>query len=312
MINIGILISLFILFHFLGKATDLIISHIKIIGERFGVRIFFLGLLLGFLTSLPELTIGLNAIFKGVQGVSLGDLLGGFIVILGLILGLSLILNRKIVTDGKVASFLPILVYLSFPFILGLDNKFSRVDGAIMLAAYVFLVHHLYLQNRNEKSASIQVPKKIFLKELYKVILGALLIAVISNLIIRLTLVLIGNLDISIFALGAVLFAIGTNMPEVTITIRSWRKHIKELSISNLIGSAIANPAIIGIFALIKPIIFKTDLSFYFLMTFTFILFAFLLRFYETGKNFSRKEGMALAGIYFLFLASQILFLTII
>ncbi len=309
LINAGIVISLVILFYFLGRVADLLISSIKKIGRGFGVKIFFLGLILGLFTSFPELTISLNAFLNNVPSIFLGNLLGGIIVILGLILGASLILNRKITTDGKISRFLPILIYITLPFLFGLDNNLNRIDGIILIAAYIFLLHRLYHQNKNNESETIRFSKKELLKQISLAVLGLVMLVAISNFIIRLTMILIGGFNISIFAIGAALFSIGTNLPEIIITVRSWKQHIKELSISTLIGSAIANPAIIGIFALAKPIYIRADLSYYLLMTFTLVLLGFLLYFYETGKKLTRREGIFLVSIYFLFLVSQIVLL---
>jgi len=312
LINAGIVISIVILFYFLGRAADLLISSVKKIGHQFGIRIFFLGLILGFFTSLPEFTIGINAIANNIQAISLGNLLGGIIVLLGLILGTSLILERQITTDGKISRFLPILIYLILPFLFSLDGKLAVIDGVILLAAYIFLIERLYHQNKNSEKIIVHVSKKQLLKELGTVLLGIVSLVVIANVIIRLTLILLGDLNVSIFAVGAALFAIGTNLPEIIVALRSWRQRLKELSMSTLIGSALANPAIIGIFALAKPIYVKTDLSYFLLFTFTLVLLAFLLYFYETGKKLTRREGIILVGIYGIFLVSQILFLTLI
>lgn len=308
-VNAGIAISLVILFYFLGKAADLVILSIKKIGHQFGIRIFFLGLILGFFTSLPELTIGINALVNNIQAISIGNLLGGVIVLLGLILGASLILNRQITTDGKISRFLPILIYLILPFLFSLDGKLAIIDGIILLTAYIFLIERLYHQNKNSGKVLIRVSKKELLKEFGTVFLGIVLLIIVANIIIRLTLILLGGLNISIFAVGAAIFAIGTNLPEIIVTLRSWRRNLKELSMSSLLGSALANPAIIGIFALAKPIYLKTDLSYFLLLAFTLALLAILLYFYETGKKLTRREGIFLVSIYFLFLTTQILFL---
>lgn len=269
-----------------------------------------MGVILGFFTSTPELAIGLNAVLKNIPEISLGNLFGGIIILLGFILGLSMIVERRIITDGKIASFLPTAIYLAVPFILGLDGQISSFDGITLIVGYLFLISLSYLQNKEIQDGSkTKITKEKFLEEIGLIALGISLVAILSSLIIQLTLFLLKNVEIPIFILGILLFSFGTNLPEIIITMRSWRRHIKELSLSILVGSAIANPAIIGFFALIKPMQFKTDLAYYSLMAFTFIMLAVLLRSYETKKSLSRKEGFVLVSIYFLFLITQTLFL---
>ena len=311
MVNITILISLFILFYFLGKSADLIVLNIRKIGEKLGIKIFFLGLILGSLTSLPEFSVGVNALSQNLPEIPVGNLLGGIIVLFGLILGASLILNRRIATDGKISSFLPILIYIALPFAFGLDNKISSFEGFVIILAYFLIIFRLYLHNKNSNDGNkkIQITKKEFFKKLSTVLLGLVLLVVISNLIIRLTIVLLNNLGIPILAASILIFSLGTNLPEIIVTIRSWWRHIKELSISTLLGSALTNPAIIGIFALIRPINFKADLSYYLLMAFTLILLVLLLRFYETNRALTKREGFFLISVYLIFLLTQVLVL---
>lgn len=310
MVNLGIFTLILILFYLLGKAAELTIDSIKKIGKKLGIKIFFLGLLLGVFTSLPELAIGINTLINNVQEISLGNLLGGLMVLFGLILGISLILNRKIETDGRVINFLPILIYLILPVLFGLDGKIGFIDGIILVAAYFSLLYYLYKKHKNSNPIHFEfIRNGKILKDLFLVLLGLILIIVFSNLIVRLTAILLNNFDIPGFIIGLVLFSIGTNLPEIIVTIQSWRKNIKELSISNLVGSAMANILIIGIFSVIKTLSTEINLGYYMLLFFLFVLFLSLLVFYKTKKEFSRSEGIFLLCIYFLFLSSQLIFL---
>lgn len=306
MIELSIIISLAVLFYFLGKSADLVILNIRKIGEGLGIKIFFLGLILGFFTSLPEFAIGVNALVNEVAEISLGNLLGGIIVLFGLILGASLILNRKIATSGETLKFLPLLFFFFLPLLFGLDQQIDLMEGAILILLYFILLFHQYLEHVN-KIIGNDTPRDTILKKLFYAAIGLALIVVISNLIIRFTLILLSELDISHFVIGLVIFALGTNLPEIVVTLRSWQRRVTELSISNLIGSAMANTFIIGIFAFIKPFEIETDLSYYLLILFTAALLAALAVFHKTGRLFSRTEGFFMVSIYFLFLLTQII-----
>ncbi len=310
MFNVLILFAIVLLFYLLGKSADLVIINIREIGKKLGIKIFFLGLLLGVFTSLPELTIGINALINDLGEVSLGNLLGGLMVLFGLILGISLILNRKIKTDGRIINFLPILIYLLLPLFFGLDGKIGSIDGIILIIAYLAMLYYLYLNNKNSSPIHFELFRNgKIIKDVFFIISGLILVIIFSNLIIRLTSILLHNFNIPGFLVGLILFSIGTNLPEIIVTVKSWRKNIKELSISNLIGSAMANVLIIGILSTIK--IFPVTINFnYFILTFFLaILFLSLLIFYKTKKELSRTEGIVLICIYILFLAGQLGFL---
>ncbi|OGY41194.1 MAG: hypothetical protein A2Y82_01990 [Candidatus Buchananbacteria bacterium RBG_13_36_9] len=306
MIDLLFFLLLLLFFYFLGKAADLVVLNIRQIGEKLGIKIFFLGLILGLLTSLPELSIGINSIVNNIEEVSLGNLLGGVIVLLGLILGLSIILNRKISTDGKISHFLPIAVFLLLPLFLGLDGLLNYFDGILIIIIYVALIAFLYSWNKSPHLITLEIIRNgKILKNVFYSLVGVIIVIIISNLIVRLTSSLLKDIDIPELLLGLILFSIGTNLPEIIVTIRSWKRHVKDLAISNLIGSAIANILIIGIFAIIVPLELEIDVVFVVLLIFTFILLLALTLFYKTDKSFSRREGFALLCIYLLFFISQ-------
>lgn len=311
MANLGLFVLLLILFYLLGKAADLVVGQVREIAKKLGIKIFFLGLLLGVFTTLPELTIGVNALINNVQEISLGNLLGGIMVLFGFILGVSLILNRKIKTDGQIKNFLPVLIYLFAPMLFGLDGKIGFIDGIILTLSYFLLLYYLYLLHKNSNPLHLELARNgRVLKNLFFVLFGLIVVVTLSNLIIRCTTILLTNFKIPGFLVGLILFSIGTNLPEIIVTIKSWLKNIKELSISNLIGSAMANILIIGIFSSIKIFSIEINLDYYILMFFLALILFCLLIFYKSKNELSRNEGIVLLLIYLLFLAGQIGFLT--
>lgn len=309
MIQIFVVVTLLTLFYLLGKSADLVILNIRKIGEKLGIGMFFLGIVLGFFTSLPELSLGVNAIANDVQAVSLGNLLGGIIVLFGLILGISLILNRKVKTNGEVAEYRMVVAYIFFPFLMGLDGKLGFVDGLILIVVYLFLLYMFFIKCKNHGCVEFKGGRIRILKRCFLIVSGLISVLVISSWIIKLFIFLFNGLHYSIFLIGLILFSLGTNLPELIVVIRSYHRHVKELAISNLAGSAMANVVMIGMFAFIKPFHIEVDFSYYALLFFTFLLLASFLVFYKTGNALSRNEGIVLMFIYFLFLIIQVKFL---
>ncbi|MDP3975178.1 MAG: hypothetical protein Q8P88_02760 [Candidatus Jorgensenbacteria bacterium] len=302
--TIGLSVALIVLFYLLGKSADLAIVNVRRLGESLGVKIFSLGIALGFLTSLPELSVGINSLLLDIRALSLGNLLGGILVIFGLVLGVSVILNRSIETGAKAGSFLPIVIFIMAPLLLGLDGTISRVDGIAIVVGYALVLWYLLYRGPREKFERHDSVRGIANK-LLLILVGMVLVLAISYFVIQVTLLLTKDLGISPFVIGIVLFSIGTNLPEIIVAIRSWKRNVKELSLSTLVGSAIANPAIVGVFALIKPFTVQVEPSYYLLLVFTLILLAVLNRFYETEHKLTRLEGIVLVGFYALFIALQ-------
>lgn len=308
--TLGLSVALIILFYLLGKSADLVILNVRRLGEALGVKIFALGIGLGFLTSLPELAVGVNSLLLDIRALSLGNLLGGILVIFGLVLGVSAILNRNIETGAKAGSFLPIVIFIMAPLLLGLDGRLTRIDGIALVVGYALVLWYLLVWGSREKFERHDTVRGIAEKTLF-ILMGVGLVLVISHYIIEVTLLLTEGLGISPFTIGVVLFAIGTNLPEIIVAIRSWKRNVEELSLSNLIGSAIANPAIVGIFAVIKPMTAEIGPSYYLLLIFTLVLLAVLNRFYETDKKLTRAEGIVLVVFYGLFIVFEAVAFTI-
>jgi cation:H+ antiporter len=303
----GILVALFVLFYVLGKAADSVVLRLRVIAERIGIGVFFLGIILGLLTSLPELTVGLTALANGVPDLSVGNLWGGVIVLFGLILGGSLVLNRKQAIDGKASSILPLLAYSFLPLLLSLDGSLSFGEGFVLVVGYLFLVWYLYTKHRQgERTARLPVRSREVAHQLVSALAWLAVVVVSAGLIVRLARLLLEALGVSPLVIGLLVFSLGTNLPELIVTIRSWVRHIRELSYATLVGSAIANAFIIGLFALIRPIPITLDPFFYVTFAAMALLFVALFYFYEHKRTLTENEGFVLITIYLCFVAAQL------
>lgn len=297
------IILLVILFGILGISADFLVHHIKIISRKLGIKIFALGVVLGIMTSLPEMTVGINSLINNVPNISVGNLLGSVMVIFGLILGISLILNRKIRTRGDMKYLLPQLGVVFLPFILGLDKKFSSLDGVIMIITYIILLIYLYQISKHYQRVQISIIKeqKIF-KSILLSIISAIVVVTSSYIIVKLSILLLNKLEIKPFILGLLIFSLGTNLPEITVAITSWKKKSPELSISHLMGSIITNVIILGSMSIINPIIINLGYSYTILVVFVALILFLTAIFYKTKKSLDRIEGLFLISIYFIFL----------
>ncbi len=230
------LLKLLFLFIALGWSADFAVKNIKYLGAVLKIRLFVFGILLGLITSLPELSLGISATIDKAAAFSVGNLLGGIIVMLGLILGASLLLNRKIATDSVLASLVPTVLVIFSPVLFGIDGRYGLFDGLAMIGLYAGLIFHLYRLNHfnNHKHIEItdsnQVSKSIILA-----IAGIIGILIASHWIVGITLDLLNYIQVSQLVIGLVVFSIGTNLPEISIAITSWRKKSSELSLSHLL-----------------------------------------------------------------------------
>ncbi len=305
-INAIILIALFLV---LGLSADFAVKNIKYIALSLRLRTFVLGAILGIATTLPELSVGINAALKGVSGVSAGNILGGITVIIGLILGVSLILHKNINTEDNLKSLVPVLIVILSPFLLGTDGVFSLIDGLIMIALYLALVIYLYKTGKSTIIANesfVILEKKKIAKALLFSLLGIIIVLLSSGFIVELASNLLEKTGMSKLMLGILVFSIGTNLPEITIALTSWKRKASELSVSFLISSAFTNIFTLGIISVFKPITFQIGPAYYVLAFFLSLIMVLFVIFAFSDKKLSRREGFILLFTYLAFLAVNI------
>jgi cation:H+ antiporter len=143
-------------------AGDAFVQCVTVLAERWGVpKVVIAATIVALGTSLPELVVGLTAVFKGHGGLMVGNVIGADILNVLWVIGLSSI-------GGAIAGYgLPIVSGEGFPLVLGLqlpmmmamlilfrlfivkanrDGRFSRWMGAPMVGLYVaFLVLNFVL-----------------------------------------------------------------------------------------------------------------------------------------------------------------------
>ena len=116
---------------------------------------------------------------------------------------------------------------------------------------------------------------------------------------------LVGIWQIPALVFGLLLLAVGTNLPELTLTIRASHNH-GEVVVGDILGSAMANILVLGILALLFPlsIVFWQPLL---IVSLSLIVATLtLIIFLHTKNRLERWEGGALIGLYFVYLLIEL------
>lgn len=297
-----------ILFAILGWSADVAVKNIKLIALSLRMKLFALGIILGIMTTLPELSVGINATLEDAGALSVGNIMGGIVVLIGLILGSSLIANKKVATNDILKSLIPTSLVILAPFILGIDGRFDAVDGVIMILLYLVLIFWLYRTNKTKEPINLIsiTNRRKAAKEALLSVGGVIVVMLTANWIIDLTMLLLDKVDISKLLIGLILFSIGTNLPEITIAITAWRHKTPDLSLFHLVSSSFTLILVLGLLSILKPITFTIGPVYYALAFFVSLMIILLIIFSHTDKSLSRIEGAILLGVYVFFLATNI------
>jgi cation:H+ antiporter len=266
---------------------------------------------LGILTSMPEFSVGLQSIADKQAQIFVGNLLGGIVVIFLVIIpmlavfGNGVSLRHELDQNTLLAAFGVILA----PSLFILDKRVTPIEGAILIILYGILLYLVQRKNGifDKNNAQLLNIKAYSYKDILKILIGIVVVFVSSSIIVDKTIYFAGILKISPFYISLIIVALGTDLPELSLAIRSVVLGKKELAMGDYLGTAAVSTFLFGLFILLHQGEILTDSNF--LITFLFISLALCLFYYFSRiKNFiSRKNGFVLLGLYIIFVALELL-----
>lgn len=294
------------------KCADLFVDGCSNVAKALGIPSLIIGLtIVAFGTSAPEAAVSITASIKGMNDISLGNVVGSNICNLLLVLGISglggcLTAKRKIITrDFIYAIFSSIVMFiLSFTFFIGKKSTatgvIDRVDGLILLC---FLGIYLYaLIGDAIKSARSKEEKGEFkFKDIIYILVGIVGIILGGQLVVNSATDLATLFNVSDNVIALTIVAIGTSLPELVTSAVAARKGESDIAIGNVVGSNIFNVFfILGLSAAISPITYGLE-SF---IDIVIMLAASVMVYLLTLKNFriGNKKGIILLATYALYM----------
>jgi len=329
MFTLSLIFLAFVFFFILAQGADLLVGNLRAVADRTRIHPVLLGPILGFLTTIPEFMVGLNAVRQGVPAISLGNIWGGIIVIFGLILGMSIVLQREIKTDGRILVILPSFIFIVFSLFLGLKGALHYYDGLLLLAFYLTLIYLDYLSGGHyqadktteetvvESEQSLNTWRRLedkllfwrreLRREMWWAAVGLFLVSLSSYVIMEIADIALDIFPVPPFLVGLLVFAIGTNLPEITVMIRSLKMKSGDLSFGHLVGSAASNILVLALLTFITPITLVLSWRYYVLIFFVVLILSAVSIFYVTQKRFQRWEGIVLLCLYLSFVIYEFL-----
>lgn len=287
------------------KAVDRISCKLNL--SSFCISFFILGIL----TSIPETSIGFTAVSDNKPDIFVGTLLGGVIVMYLFVIPVLAVFGKgiKISSELNRKNLILALAVTAAPGLLVIDGNVTNSEGLMLLVLYLVLFYviqrkHGILDKKEIKTMEMRV---FSFFDMIKVMLGIGIVFIASQFIVNRTIYFSESFDIPVFFISLIVLSIGTNLPELSLALKSVLTGKKEIALGDYIGSAAFNTFLFGIFILLSDGEVITVNNF--LVTFIFILSAtgFFYFFYKSRKEISAKEGWIMLGVYGVFLLSEIL-----
>lgn len=307
--------SLMIIWVLSGKlieATDRVAKRYNKPG--FAVAFF----VLGFLTSISEFSVAFNSTLEGVPQISAGNLVGASIVIFLLIIPLLAVTCKKIELDHALrpSNLAFALVLIGLPVLFMLDGVVHRVDAWVTLALYATFIYRISKKqplDETVQQAIGEVEVELVSKRRATVIdgvyifIGALLIFFAGKMLVQESIYFTNLMGVPASIAGLIVLSLGTNVPELTIALRSAFSGTCDIAFGDYLGSAVANTFIFALIGIANPS-FTVIRSEFALSSMILIPGLLLFWWFSRSKNdINRNEGIGLLALYVVFLVTQVI-----
>lgn len=288
--------------------------------RRLGVSPLFSGLvIIGFGTSAPELVVSVDAALEGRPDIAIGNVVGSNIGNSLLILGICAFITPLAVRPLALRRDALTVVAASVLFLVLVGGSaLNRGDAGIFLLAFGAYLTWAYTTERAGSKLSTDLHKAES-EEISKVpqSVSLTVVAVVSGLVLLIggsRVLLTGavgiaeDFGVSEALIGLTVVAVGTSLPELTVSVIATIRRHADVAVGNILGSNIFNLlGILGVSALLQPLpIHPRILQFDQWVMLASALFLWL--FLYTDRRLGRFEGFLLLLGYVLYVASSLLF----
>lgn len=251
------------------KCADLFVTGCSNVARAFGIPSLIIGLtIVAFGTSAPEVAVSITASLKGMNDISLGNVIGSNICNLLLVLGFSglggcLIAQKKVITrDFTYVIFSGIVIFIMSFRYFGHGSTKAVIDGIDGLILLCFLGIYLYALIGDAIKASKGKEEKIDFnfKDIFYTFAGIVGIMIGGQLVVNSVIDIAEVLNVSQRVIALTIVAVGTSLPELVTSAVAAKKGETDIAIGNVVGSNIFNIFfILGLSSVISPIIYDIE-----------------------------------------------------
>lgn len=295
------MILLFAGFVMLIKGSDFFVDASSSIAKRFKIPSIIIGLtIVAMGTSAPELSVSITSSLKGMNDMSIANVVGSNIFNVLVALGVSSMFGKLKINNYKdiwmlLGTCLGLLL-------MAINRSLGMLNGIVLLITFTMYILSMIKQAKNNKEEQEDNGKQRNL--LLTILLGILGLAAIvygGDLVVNSASAIALQLGLSENLIGLTIVALGTSLPEFVTSVIATKKGELEIAIGNIIGSNIFNILLIlGVASSISPmtvsLVAICDILF---MVFTVVMFICLTK---KEKVLTKNNGMIMVMTYVVYL----------
>jgi cation:H+ antiporter len=311
----------------LAIAGDWLVKALNRIARFLGWKEFVISFfLMSFATSLPELFVGISSAVRGIPELSFGNIIGQNIVHFTLSVGICLLFIKELHVESKTVQTSAVFTFFAslLPLVLVFDGSLSRGDGIALILLFLLYAGWLFSkkeyfsmtyghagahtesdhENGNSVghiSGVITRARQLF-RDFGLFLAGGVLLVAAAFGIVRSSEFFAGFFAFPIVLVGVLIVSIGTALPETYFSVAAARRGKGWMLVGNLLGAtAVSSSLVLGIVAIIRPIVIADPSPFFINRIFLFASAIFFLLFLRTGRKIGKVEGVLLLALYVLF-----------
>ena len=291
------------------KGSDFFVDGATSIARIAEIPLVVIGLtVVAFATSAPEILVSFVAAMNDESDLAIGNAIGSNTANIALVLGSMAMIRSVPMKSSALKKLVRNLLIISFLMIIPFfDNVISRAEGQVILFGFfltmLWLVKYSidmskksdiddkYLSDQSLVSQSIlSVSDSIFC-----LLIGLFLLFYGADLVVIYAVDIAQSLKLSEAIIGITIIAIGTSLPELSVSITSALKGQHGLAVGNIIGSNIFNLlAVIGLATALSPAHLQEDVFNIHLMLMLFLTLVIFFITFRKNDVISRPEGFLL------------------
>jgi len=291
----------------LTSGGEFLVSGAAKLAKRFGMSSLLIGLtVVAFGTSMPELFVGIIALFQGHPDILTGNVIGSNIANIGLILGICALITPLPVRFRSISLELYIVLAATvLVFLAAWHGIFPRFLGFIFFTSLIFYTVQKFRwammrtkKRLNKNDPGAETTDKHLPAIIALTVVGLASLPIGSSFFIKGAADVARQWGVSELVIGLTLAAVGTSLPELASCLAAIRQRQTEILAGNIIGSNLFNVLmVLGFCGLLAPYPMSSNLLFRDIP----IMFSFsavLLPLLAVQQGLSRQHGLILFVAY--------------
>ncbi len=300
-----LVISLYVVAQGAGFAT----KYSERVAEGMRMPRYLVGFfIVSIISILPEAFIAISSSLQGNPSFGVGTLLGSNVADLTIVFTILVFVAGKSglrIEKGFMRKTTIYPLFLMIPILLGLDGRFTRTEGAVLLL--VGIIFSVFVFKRSIDVGRPETGLKYrFLN--FSLLVGSMVMLLGgAHFTVQSAIELAGALNIAPILVGILIVSLGTTIPELFFGIKAIKQRNHGLAIGDVLGSVLADATtVIGLVAIISPFDFPERIA-YMAGGFMVVASIVLVLFFRSQARLTRKEGVVLALLWVVYILSEVI-----